>query len=103
MGRAMEFDGDIIITDPCYIIRAEHHGTTPLTDDDWEACGYGDNMEALGIHNYMTRDTIYGDWSCTVYNTDTNKPYIEQVERHMDMLPDVFKREFHKTLTFDRG
>lgn len=69
----MEFDGDIIITDPCYIIRAEHHGTTPLTDDDWGACEYGDNMEVLGIHNYMTRDTIYGDWSCTVYNTDTRE------------------------------
>lgn len=59
----MEFDGDIIITDPCYITR----------DDDWGTCGYGDNMEVLGIHNYMTRDTIYGDWSCTVYNTDTKE------------------------------
>lgn len=70
----MEFDGDIIITDPCYIIRAAHHGTPPLTDNDWAACNYENNMEVLGIHNYMTRDTIYGDWSCTVCNTDTNKP-----------------------------
>lgn len=69
----MEFDGDIIITDPCYIMRAKHHGTAPITDDDWNACGYGDNMEVLGIHHYMTRDTIYGDWSCTVYNTDTKE------------------------------
>lgn len=59
----MEFDGDIIITDPCYITR----------DGDEGVCGYGDNMEALGIQNYMTRDTIYGDWSCTVYNTDTGE------------------------------
>lgn len=71
--RSMEFNGDIIITDPCYIIRAEHHGTKPLTDDDWVACDYGSNMEVLGIHNYMTRDTLYGDWSCTVYNTDTRE------------------------------
>lgn len=70
----MEFDGDIIITDPCYIIRAEHHGTTPVTDDDWDACHYGSNMEVLGINQYMTRDTIYGDWGCTVYNTDTDQP-----------------------------
>ena len=70
----MEFDGDIIITDPCYIIRAKHHGTTPITDDDWNACEYGENMEALGINNYMTRDTLYGDWSCTTYNTDTKEP-----------------------------
>lgn len=69
----MEFDGDIIITDPCYIMRAEHHGTIPITDDDWDACGYGENMEVFGIQNYMTRDTIYGDWGCDVYNTDTKE------------------------------
>ena len=45
----MKFKGTIIITDPCYIMRAEHHGTTPITDDDWRACNYGQNMEALGI------------------------------------------------------
>lgn len=69
-----EFDGDIIITDPCYIIRAEHHGTKPLTKDDWATCEYGENMEALGIHTYMTRGTLYGDWSCTTYNSDTKEP-----------------------------
>ena len=30
-------------------------------------------MEVLGIRNYMTRDTLYGDWGCTVYNTDTKE------------------------------
>lgn len=70
----MEFDGDIIITDPCYIMRAEHHGTSPLTDDDWKACNYGAHMDVLGIHNYMTRDTLYGDWGCTVYDTDSHEP-----------------------------
>lgn len=30
-------------------------------------------MEALGIVNYMTRDTIYGDWSCSVYNTGNRR------------------------------
>lgn len=69
----MKFDGDIIITDPCYIMRAEHHGTTPITDNDWDACECGDKMEVLGIHRCMTRDTLYGDWSCTVFNTDTEK------------------------------
>ena len=60
---------DIIITDPCYIIRAEHHGTKPLTEDDWNACEYGYNMEVLGIKNYLTHDTIYGDWSCMCYRS----------------------------------
>lgn len=59
----MKFKGDIIITDPCYICK----------DDDWGKCGYGDNMEALGIKNYICRNTIYGDWSCTTYNSKTNE------------------------------
>lgn len=69
----MKFKGDIIITDPCYIIRAKHHGTVPITEDDWEACEYGVNMEALGIYNYLSSDTLYGDWSCTTFNSDTNE------------------------------
>ena len=69
----MKFKGDIIITDPCYIIRAEHNGTKPITLDDWKACDYGDNMEVLGIKNYIYRGTIYGDWSCTTFNSDTNE------------------------------
>ena len=60
--QPMEFDGDIIITDPCYIIRAEQHSTTPVTQDDWAACRYGERMEALGIRYSITRDTLYGDW-----------------------------------------
>lgn len=66
----MKFKGDIIITDPCYIMRAEHHGTKPLTKDDWDACDYGQNMEALGIKTYLTSDTEYGDWSCTTIKND---------------------------------
>lgn len=69
----MKFKGDIIITDPCYIMRAKHHGTTPITENDWRSCEYGENMEVLGIKTYLTRDTIYGDWSCTTYNSDTKK------------------------------
>lgn len=64
LDMSMEFDGDIIITDPCYIMRE---------DDDWAVCAYGENMEALGITHYMTRDTLYGDWSCTTFDTDTKE------------------------------
>ena len=30
-------------------------------------------MEVLGIKNYICRGTIYGDWSCTTFNSDTNE------------------------------
>lgn len=42
--------------------------------DDWSKCDCGSNMEALGIYNYFTEDTIYGDWDCTTYKVDEN-PY----------------------------
>lgn len=63
------FDGDIIITDPYYVIRDKNN----ITQDDWEACKYGSNMKVLGIKTHMTRDTIYGDWGCTTYNSDTGE------------------------------
>lgn len=64
-----EFDGDIIITDPCYVIRKENE----LKGDDWHACDYGNYMEILGIKNYLTHDTIYGDWGCTVFDADSEE------------------------------
>lgn len=35
----MKFKGDIIITDPCYIIKDDSE------KNDWELCNYGENME----------------------------------------------------------
>lgn len=63
----MKFKGDIIITDPCYIMKKED------TCDDWKLCGYGHNMEVLGIKTYLTRSTEYGDWSCTTFEKKTKK------------------------------
>lgn len=41
--------------------------------DDWERCDCGDDMSVLGLKTYLTADTKYGDWSCTVFETDTKK------------------------------
>ncbi len=75
----MKFKGSIIITDPCYIMRAKHHGTKPITKDDWRACDYGSNMEALGITHYITKSTLYGDWSCTTYSTNNPKRAVDDL------------------------
>lgn len=64
LDMSMEFNGDILITDPCYITK---------THDDWLTCDCGSNMEKFGISHYMTGDTLYGDWSCTTYNLDTKE------------------------------
>lgn len=63
--KEISFDNeDIIITDPCYIVKDDY---------DWSLCDCGSNMEALGITNFLCHDTLYGDWSCTTSNTDTSE------------------------------
>lgn len=41
----MNFKGDIVITDPMYIVKSE---------EDWHRCEYGENLEALNIFTYIT-------------------------------------------------
>jgi hypothetical protein len=109
----MKFKGDIIITDPCYLMKDKENnpnnprpkmgdypilagkGSKKFSDfteeenkayaeyekaqkkwdrenpDDWDVCGNGENLQALGFNTYLCRDTLYGDWSCTTYNADT--------------------------------
>lgn len=40
---------------------------------DWEKSDYGIDLSFLGFSAYMTSQTYYGDWSCSVFNTDTQK------------------------------
>lgn len=67
--KILKFENeDLIITDPCYIINDNNK-------DDWHKCECGYNMEVLGFDSdsYVTSDTLYGDWSCSVFNTDTKE------------------------------
>lgn len=61
----VHFDGDIIITDPGYMM---------MDDDGWSRCDCGRKLDVLGFTRYLTHNTICGDWSCTTYNTDTGEP-----------------------------
>ena len=54
-----KFDGDIVITDPCYFIK----------EDDWSESYCGFRIELIGLKPLFIRDTIYGDWLCAVYNS----------------------------------
>ena len=63
----MKSQGDIIITDPCYIIKE-------INSEDWDKCDFGDNMEVLGINHYISESTIYGDWSCTTWDLGNKDP-----------------------------
>lgn len=53
----------------------------------------------------MRRDKIQGRLleillSALYFDYDTGRPYIEQVEEHMVVLVEIFKKEFHKKITF---
>ena len=65
MTDSIKLCGDIIITDPCYIVQ---------NDEDWDKCRYGEDMSDLGIKHYIVRDTLYGDWSCTTFDSNTKQP-----------------------------
>ena len=65
----VEFDGNVLVTDPCYILKED----ADADRDEWEYCNYGDSLEKLGITKFVTNRTLYGDWSCTMYNFDTKK------------------------------
>lgn len=71
----VHFHGDIIITDPGYVIK----------DKDWDQFlsdshihsydhdGNHNKIDSKYIKGMMFRDTIYGDWSCTTFDINTKK------------------------------
>lgn len=77
----MKFKGSIIITDPCYVAK----------DDDWEKSDYGENMQILGFTNIISEQTIYGDWSCTTYETDEDP---KEAIRKIADLQKQFDKEY---------
>ncbi|MCK9576576.1 MAG: hypothetical protein M0R51_11690 [Clostridia bacterium] len=58
----MRFDGDIVITDPLYVVNIE----------DWDKCKDGKDLSYIGLENFMVTNTLCGDWECIIIN-DSNK------------------------------
>lgn len=80
----MIFKGTIVITDPCYL-------DADMDQDLWEASGYGDDLSVFGCSQWICKDTIYGDWSCTTYkgNSKEISKVVEEIislERELDTL-----------------
>lgn len=57
--KVMDFNGDIVITDPCYL-------SANMTDEERRNfdCTHMTNYGIVGIES----DTYYGDWDCTTYD-----------------------------------
>lgn len=115
----MKFTGDIIITDPCYIIKekevyakelgitlpeypkftgdSEAYGraineyySTVGKYDDWVKCHCGDSMQLLGFTNFISETTRYGDWSCTTWSTP-RRDIENQIEEINKLCEEQFK------------
>lgn len=77
------FNGDIVITDPCYIM-GEHWDEDPDMDI---YNGFG--FDKVFGDTYIYGSTIYGDWSCTVYDCGSQDPkeIIEKTDQDY-IIPD---------------
>ena len=64
----MKFKGTIVITDPCYL---RHDSLNSY--EYWEKSGYGEDLSVFGCSQWISENTIYGDWSCTTYKGDIEK------------------------------
>ena len=60
----MRFKGTVVITDPCYL-----DNDRPESDnqDWWDESSYGEDLNLIGLSDYLSMDTLYGDWSCFTY------------------------------------
>lgn len=59
-----EYNGTLVITDPCYL------------DTGNVNFGYRtpDKLRSIGLKHFDVADTIYGDWSCTVFDIKKERP-----------------------------
>lgn len=62
----MYFNGDVVITDPCYVFKDEHWSgicKEELPDGSL-------SLRPFLKKNFICQPTIYGDWRCTVFDKD---------------------------------
>lgn len=121
----MKFKGDIIITDPCYIMKSvetrakelgitlpEYPSGTNWSDysrlldvyyrvrtrcDDWNRCNYGSDMEVLGFTTYISESTIYGDWSCSTWSTPRR-----DVKLQLEELNSLLDKEYNLIMEYGK-
>ena len=62
LANQIEFNGDIIIGDPCEMVTSEQ---------DWEICEYGEHFERLGIEKFLWFE--YDECEPAVYDDNNNR------------------------------
>jgi len=95
INKKVRFDGDIIITDPCYVLKDEiwsdvcDHIAFCEAYEDIKFDAIYDFLGTIGIHTAIFVDTLYGDWGCTTYETT-----IENADHIKEVLDVADKREY---------
>jgi hypothetical protein len=59
----MKFHGDLIITDPQFVVKDA---------DDWKKCAYGDRMDQLGLATCLTALMTEGEEDLAAYDQNGN-------------------------------
>ena len=60
----MKFKGTIVITDPCYLTNKM---SEKVDHQLWYESGYGEDLTVFGCSQWISENTLYGDWSCFTY------------------------------------
>ena len=83
----MKFKGTIVITDPCYL---DSNMNNEDNLDLWEASNYGEDLTVFGCSQWISENTLYGDWSCFTYK-GTKEEIIEEIYKWDHYSIDFFK------------
>lgn len=62
----MHFSGDLMITDPAYVVKDA---------EDWKCCDYGDHMEKLGFSTVLSALVTEGEENLRAVNPATGAFY----------------------------
>lgn len=84
----MKFKGTIVITDPCYL-DADMNNEDNL--DLWEASNYGEDLSVFGCSQWISENTLYGDWSCFTYK-GTEDEMLKIIEQWNGIYLDFFSK-----------
>ena len=65
----MYFNGDVVITDPCYVFASDHWSgicKEELPDGSL-------SLRPFLKKNFICQPTVWGDWSCTVFDKNNRE------------------------------
>ena len=63
---------NLVITDPCYLFKGYD--------------GFKDRLDNHGFTSYIKTNTLYGDWSCTTFQTRNNISSLNDIKEYVESV-----------------